>query len=128
MTCSTTFAIPQSWAYSYLPTFVESTQNTNSLDWQDGYVYQQCLVDLVNGFSRLLFRVDGALQDTQADFTFASGGHSYDKTILQQRNLELLATILINLSGEVRGSKQAGGTFGMVCPNHHTLIFNMTKL
>ena len=101
---------------------MESTQNTDSLDWEDRYKYQQCLVDLVNGFSRLLFRVDWALQGTQAGFAFASGGHSYDKSILQQRNLELLATILINLPGEVRGSKQAGGTFSMVRPNHHTLI------
>ena len=122
MTCPAAFAIPQSWAYFYLPRFIERIQSTDFLDWQERYVYQQCLIHLVNDFSRLLFRIDGPLQDTQAGFAFASGGHSYDKTMLQQRNLELLATILVNLSGTEKGFAQARNTFCTVRPNHHTLM------
>nr|ANM86516.1 hypothetical protein [Cladonia uncialis subsp. uncialis]AUW31320.1 hypothetical protein [Cladonia uncialis subsp. uncialis] len=38
----------------------------------------------------------------------------YDRILLQQRNLELLAIILINLSGNERGFGQAWGKFRMV--------------
>lgn len=126
MICSTAFAVPQSWAYFYLPTFMKSTQSTDSLDWRDRYVYQQCLVKLVDGFSRLLFRVDWALQDTKAGFTFASGGQTYDKVMLQQRNLELFATILVNFAGTEQGFSQACNKFRTVRPNHHTLMISMT--
>ena len=105
---------------------MESTQSTNSLDWRDRSIYQQCLVDLANRFIHLLFRVDKALQDSQMGFTFASGGHIYDKIMLQQRNLELLATILVNLSGTERGFAQTCNTFRMVGPNHHTLMICIT--
>ena len=105
---------------------MESTQSTDSLDWKARYVYQQCLIDLVNRFSRLLFYVDGALQDSLTGFAFASGGQTYDKVMLQQRNLELLATILVNLSGTERGFAQACNTFRTVRPNHHTLMVSIT--
>ena len=122
MICPAAFAIPQSWAYFYLPRSIESVQSTDIQDWKERHVYQQCLIHLVNGFSRLLFHVDRALQDTQPGFAFASGGHSYDKTMLQQRNLELLATILVNLSGTEKGFAQARKTFCTVRRNHHTLM------
>ena len=107
---------------------MESTQSTDSLDWTDRIVYQQCLVDLVYRFSRLLSLIDVALQDTQAGFAFASGGHIYDKIMLQQRNLELLATILINLSGNERGFSRAWGTFCKVRHHQPSLIVSMTNL
>ena len=105
---------------------MESTQSTGSLDWRDRVIYQQCLVDLANRFIHLLFRVDVALQNNQMGFAFTSGGHICDKIMLQQRNLELVATILVNLSGTERGFAQACNTFRTVCPNHHTLMTSIT--
>ncbi len=118
MTCSAVFAIPKSWAYFYLPTFMGSTPHNDSLAWTDRHVYQECLVYLVNCFCHLLSRVDDALQDSQGGFSFSSTGHTYDRILLQRRNLELLAIILINLSGNERGFGQACGKFRMVCTNH----------
>ena len=77
---------------------------------------------MVNYFCRLLSRLDDTLQDSQGGFSFTFGGHVYDRILLQQRNLELLAIILINLSDKERGFGKAWGEFRTVCTKHHMSI------
>lgn len=104
---------------------MESAPTNESLAWTDKYVYQECLVYVVNCFCHLLSRLDDTLQDSQGGFSFSFGGHVYDRIMLQQRNLELIAIILINLSGNERGFGQAWGNFSTVCTNHHISISNI---
>ena len=101
---------------------MESAPTNESLAWTDKHVYQECLVYVVSFFCHLLSRLNDALQDSQGDFSFCFGGHLYDRIMLQQRHLELIAIILINLSGNERGFGQAWGKFCTVCTIHHMSI------
>ena len=60
------------------------------------YIYQQCLIQLVVGFCRILSRLDEAF-DNDPDFGFYFGDRRYSQLILQRRNAELLAIAIINL-------------------------------
>ena len=104
---------------------MESAPTDDSLAWTDRHLYQECLVYVVNCFCHLLSRLDDTLQDIQGGFSFCFGGHVYDRIMLQQRNLELLAVILINLSGNERGFTQAWSKFRTVCRNHYVSISNI---
>ena len=101
---------------------MKSAPTNDSLAWTDKHVYQECLVYVIDCFCHLLSRLDDAMQDSQGDFSFCFGGRVYDRILLQQRNLELIAIILINLSGNERGFGQAWTTFRTVCTNHHMPI------
>ena len=101
---------------------MESAPTNESLAWTDKHLYQECLVDVLNCFCHLLSRLDSILQDSQEGFRFYFGGHVHDRIMLQQRNLELIAIILINLSGNERGFGQAWATFRTVCTSHHMPI------
>lgn len=62
--------------------------------WEDKHKYEECLLRLVQSFSRLLGSLDVALKQ---GFSFSFGRWSYSELLLQQRNAECLATGLVNL-------------------------------
>lgn len=64
------------------------------LGWEDIEIYRECLLRLVQTFSRLLTRLDKELQH---ELNFFCSGRVYNRSALQQRNAELLAVGLANL-------------------------------
>ena len=104
--------------YLYLPSISHGVRDAKSLAWQDKYVYGQCLIDVVNSFCRLLLRVNQALQNP-VDFAFTCGRSTYPRSLLRQRNLELLAIALLNTQNTQPGLYQAWNQFQRVrynCP------------
>ena len=107
LTCRAAFVIPQSWADVHLPWIAAHPSAT--LSESGRYIYQQCLVQLVIGFCRMLSRLDEAF-DNDPDFGYCFSGRKYSRWILQRRNAELLAIAIVNLgstSALVRGFADA---------------------
>ncbi|OCL09185.1 hypothetical protein AOQ84DRAFT_221144 [Glonium stellatum] len=94
LTCPRAFVVPQSWADMHLPWVAAHPSAT--LSESKRYIYQECLIQLVVGFCRILSRLDKAFNN-DPDFSFCFGGRGYPRWILQQRNAELLAIAIINL-------------------------------
>ncbi len=72
----------------------QSSLSPSSLVWEDTQRYHECLLQLVQTFSRLLTRLDKALQQ---GWSFSYGKRKYHQSLLQQRNAEFLAIGLVNL-------------------------------
>lgn len=72
----------------------QSSLSPRSLVWEDTYKYHECLLQLVQTFSRLLSRLDKALQQ---GWSFSYGRRNYHQSLLQQRNAEVLVIGLVNL-------------------------------
>ena len=117
MTCPMAYVVPRSWVSLYMPPLIGHIERAELLDSLDMEILRECLIDLVNGFTRLLCRVNQAFQE--GSFAFSYGGRPYPKVALQQRNVELLAIALIN-AAEYQppppGFLQAWRSFQKVCP------------
>ena len=72
----------------------QSNLSPKTVEWKDREIYLKCLLRLVQIFSRLLTRLDKELQH---ELYFSCGGNVYNRSALQQRNVELLAVGLANL-------------------------------
>ena len=94
MTCPMAYVVPRSWVSLYMPSLIGHVERAELLESSDMEILRECFIDLVNGFTRLLKRVDQGFQD--GGFAFSYGGKAYAKVALQQRNVELLAIALIN--------------------------------
>lgn len=94
MICPMAYVVPRSWVSLYMPSLIGHVERAKLLEPLDMEILRECLIDLVNGFTRLLWRVDQGFQD--GSFAFSYGGKAYPKVALQQRNVELLAIALIN--------------------------------
>ena len=94
MTCPMAYVVPRSWVSLYMPSLIRHVERAELLDSSDMEVLRECLLELVNGFARLLWRVDQGFQD--GSFAFSYGGKAFPKVALQQRNVELLAIALVN--------------------------------
>ena len=119
MTCPMAYVVPRSWVSLNMPSLIGHVERAEFLDSLDIEILRECLIDLVNGFTRLLWRVDQGFQD--GSFAFSYGGKVYPKVALQQRNVELLAIALINAAGyqpQPPGFLQAWGSFQKVSPMH----------
>lgn len=107
LTCPRAFVVPQSWADMHL-LWVAAHPSATLPEWKR-YIYQQCLLQLVVGFCRILSRLDEAFNN-DPDFGFCFGGRRYPQWLLQRRNAELLAIAIINLGSTntlVRGFADA---------------------
>ena len=119
MTCSMAYVVPRSWVSLYMPSLIGHVERAEWLDISDVEILRECLIDLVNGFTRLLCRVDQGFEDKS--FTFSYGRRAYPRETLQQRNVELLAIALINVADyqpQPTGFCQAWRSFQKVCPIH----------
>ncbi len=80
--------------------------------------YQQCLLDLVKGFGHILEWLDDRLSMNPRFFV---GNVSYQATLLQQRNAELMSVAFVNLVfGEAYASMVQQSRAAMakvVCPD-----------
>ncbi len=116
MTCPVAYVVPRSWVSIYMPSLVAHVERAEWLDSLDVEILRECLIDLVNGFTRLLWRVDQGFVDES--FAFSYGGRAYPKETLQQRNVELLAIALVNAAEyqpQPPGLLQAWISFQKVC-------------
>lgn len=86
--------VPQSWIELYVPQLRHSVSWVRPLAWQDKHKYQECLLEVIQSFARLLDRLDSAFKQ---GFSFSIGGIFYPHSLLQQRNAECLAVGLVNL-------------------------------
>ncbi len=119
MTCPMAYVVPRSWVSLYMPSLIGHVERAEWLDISDVEILRGCLIDLVNGFTRLLCRVDQGFEDKS--FTFSYGRRAYPRETLQQRNVELLAIALINVADyqpQPTGFLQAWRSFQKVCPIH----------
>ena len=117
MTCPMAYVVPRSWVSLYMPLLIGHVERAEFLDSLDIEILRECLIDLVNGFTRLLWRVDQGFRD--GSFAFSYGGKVYPKVALQQRNVELLAMALINAADyqpQPPGYLEAWGSFQKVSP------------
>ena len=116
MTCPMAYVVPRSWVSIYMPSLVGHVERAEWLDFLDVEILRECLIDLVNGFTRLLWRIDQGFVDES--FAFSYGGRAYPKEALQQRNVELIAIALINAADyepQPLGFLQAWRSFQKVC-------------
>ena len=119
MTCSMAYVVPRSWVSLYMPSLIGHVERAEWLDISDVEILRECLIDLVNGFTRLLCRIDHGFEDE--NFAFSYGGRAYPRETLQQRNVELLAIALINVADyqpQPLGFVQAWRSFQKVRPIH----------
>lgn len=119
MTCPMGYVVPRSWVSLYMPSVIGHVERAEFLGALDIEILRECLVDLVNGFTRLLWRADQGFQN--GSFAFSYGGKVYPKVALQQRNVELLAIALINAADyqpQPPGFLDAWKSFQKVCPMH----------
>ena len=119
MTCPMAYVVPRSWMSLYMPSLIGHAESAEWLDSSDVEILRECLIDLVNGFTRLLCRVDQGFENTS--FAFSYGRRAYPRETLQQRNVELLAIALINAADyqpRPTGFLQAWRSFQKVCPMH----------
>ena len=119
MTCPMACVVPRSWLSLYMPSLIGHVEHAELIDSSDVEILRECLIDLVNGFIRLLGRVDQGFQD--GTFAFSYGEKAYPKVILQQRNIELLSIALINAAEyqpQAPGLLQTWRSFQKVCPIH----------
>lgn len=119
MTCPMAYVVKRSWVSLYMPALIGHVERARWLDIINVEILRECLIDLVNGFIRLLWRVDQGFEDES--FAFLYEGRAYPKEALQQRNVELLAIALINVADyepQPSGFLQAWRSFQKVCPIH----------
>ena len=119
MTCPMAYVVKRSWVSLYMPALIGHIERAKWLDILDVEILRECLIDLVNGFMRLLWRVDQGFGDKS--FAFSYGGRAYPRETLQQRNAELLAIALINVADyepQPPGFLQAWRSFQEVCTTH----------
>ena len=119
MTCPMAYVVPRSWLSLYMPSLIGHVERAEFIDSSNMEILRECLIELVNGFIRLLWRVDQGFQD--GTFAFSYGGKAYPKLILQQRNVELLSIALINAAEyqpQPPGLLQTWRSFQKVCPMH----------
>ncbi|KAG7005395.1 UvrD-like helicase ATP-binding domain-containing protein [Physcia stellaris] len=86
--------IPRSWVDVHLYSILRSTALTDTPDFQQRSVYRDALVMLLQAFIELLKFINTPLE---AGKKFLLCGREYPTRILQQRNCELLAIIVVNL-------------------------------
>ena len=119
MTCPMAYVVKRSWVSLYMPALIGHIERAKWLDTLDVEILRECLIDLINGFIRLLWRVDQGFEDKS--FAFSYGGRAYPRETLQQRNAELLAIALINVAEyepQPPGLLQAWRSFRQVCSIH----------
>ena len=119
MTCPMAYVVKRSWVCLYMPALIRHAERAKWLDISDVEILRDCLIDLVNSFIRLLWRVDQGFEDES--FAFSYGGRAYPRETLQQRNVELLAIALINVADyepQPPGFLQAWRSFQKVCTIH----------
>ena len=88
-------AVPRSWLDLHLADILKENVISATLDSEQRFAYRDALLLLITTFIELLQKLNGPLQ---ADASFHSHGCGYPSRILQQRNAELLAIIIVNLS------------------------------
>ena len=54
MTCPMAYVVPRSWVSLYMPSLIGHVERAGLLDSLDMEILRECLIDLVNGFTRLL--------------------------------------------------------------------------
>ena len=119
MACPMAYVVKRSWVSLYMPALIGHVERAKWLDTLDVEILRECLIDLVNGFIHLLWRVDQGFEDKS--FAFSYGGRAYPRETLQQRNAELLAIALINVAEyepQPPGFFQAWRSFQKVCTIH----------
>ena len=86
--------VPQSWLDLHLAGILKRYRFEAPFTWEQRCTCRDSLVLLLTTFIKLLQWLNEPLQ---ANADFDTGGRSYPRRILQQRNAELLAVIIINL-------------------------------
>ena len=90
----TAIMVPRSWLDLHLSRILSRNALTKRPTLDERYTYRSALVLLLKSFVGLLRWLDEPLRDGKKFFL---GGRPYPTRILQQRNCELLAIILMNL-------------------------------
>ena len=90
----TAIMVPRSWLDLHLSRILSRNALTKRPTLGERYTYRSALVLLLKSFVGLLRWLDDPLRDGKK---FVLGGRQYPTRMLQQRNCELLAIILVNL-------------------------------
>ena len=118
MTCPTAFILPKSWIDLHTSKIPHPKESLKPLEWSDKAIYQVCLVRLLTAFCDALSHLDEAFQNPDSEFGFSYGGRNYHSSLLQQRNAELLAIVIVNVrasSGALKGLVEAWAYVQKVC-------------
>lgn len=86
--------VPRSWVDLQLSDILIRNNLVNALNFQQRSIYRDALVILLRAFVELTHFADASLRETKK---FQACGRDYPSRILQQRNCELLAIIMVNL-------------------------------
>lgn len=109
--------VPQAWIDLYVPQMRYSVSWASPPAWEIKHKYRDCLLGLMQSFTRLLNDLDSAFKQ---NFSFFLGGKPYPYTLLQQlqrRNAEFLAICLVNLPASHFGIAKARNDVNKVCFN-----------
>lgn len=98
-TSQSSVLIPHSWLDLHLHDILSLNKLSTLPSFDQRSVYRDALVFLIKAFVELLTWIDNNLQPGQS---FVVCGRGYHTRLLQQRNAELLALILVNFPSSLR--------------------------
>ena len=88
--------VPQAWLDLYLPRLPHSALPDVPLPWTEKFMYREMLDQLIYAFCSLMERLDGPL--VGMDFRYkCSGRVIFPPSLLQQRNVDFLVILVVNL-------------------------------
>ena len=93
-TSRTSILVPRAWLDLHLSSILNQNDLTRTPTWDQSIIYRDALVFILQAFIELLRWAD---TPPQAGQKFSVSGREYPSRILQQRNCEVLAIILVNL-------------------------------
>ena len=102
--CRVAVLIPESWIHIHLPWFAHSLLTRETSNDDDLRSYAGSLFELTDCYCQLLSRL-GPVRGR----SFRLGSSHYPSRVLHQRNIELLALVVVNLGfscSEVKGFKE----------------------